>query len=77
VLAHHVVSHECKPSAGTSLTNVAFGGPPCGKLFTTESVKGIVLRAELERAGLLVPCERRQLIGPITLHGGGRHPPGC
>lgn len=41
-----------KSSAGTSLTNVAFGGPLRRTLFCTESVTGTVLRAELEYAGL-------------------------
>lgn len=41
-----------KSSTGTSLTNVAFGGPLRKTLFCTESVTGTVLRAELENAGL-------------------------
>ena len=41
-----------KSSTGTSLTNVAFGGPLRRTLFCTESVTGTVLRAELEHTGL-------------------------
>ena len=41
-----------RSGTGTSLTNVAFGGPLRRTLFCTESVTGTVLRAELEHAGL-------------------------
>ena len=53
-----VLNHRAEPelvlksAAGTSLTNVAFGGPGRRTLFCTESVTGSVLRAELEQAGL-------------------------
>ena len=45
--------------AGTSLTNVAFGGPMRRTLFCTESVTGTVLRAELEHPGLPIHCGQR------------------
>jgi len=38
--------------AGSSLTNIAFGGPQRKTLFCTESVSGSVLRATLDTAGL-------------------------
>jgi len=41
-----------KSAAGTSLTNVAFGGPNRKTLYCTESVTGSVLRVELDHAGL-------------------------
>lgn len=44
-----VVLRSC---AGTSLTNIAFGGPDRKTLYATESVTGSVLRATLEHPGL-------------------------
>ena len=41
-----------RSAAGTSLTNVAFGGPDGRTLYCTESVSGSVLRATLEHPGL-------------------------
>jgi gluconolactonase len=43
-----------RSAAGTSLTNVAFGGPDRKTLYCTESVSGSILRATLEVAGLPV-----------------------
>jgi gluconolactonase len=48
-----VVLRSC---AGTSLTNVAFGGPERRTLYCTESASGTVLRATLGSAG--VPIRR-------------------
>ena len=50
-----VVLRSC---AGTSLTNVAFGGADRKTLYCTESVSGSVLRATLEQPGL--PIHRGQ-----------------
>lgn len=53
-----VLNHRGEPElvlrscAGTSLTNIAFGGPDRKTLYCTESVTGTVLRATLETAGL-------------------------
>jgi len=53
-----VLNHRAEPElvlrscAGTSLTNVAFGGPERKTLYCTESITGTVLRATLETAGL-------------------------
>jgi gluconolactonase len=44
-----VVLRSC---AGSSLTNVAFGGPGRRDLYCTESVTGCVLRASLDHPGL-------------------------
>jgi gluconolactonase len=41
-----------RSGVGSSLTNVAFGGPERRTLYATESVSGSVLRAELETPGL-------------------------
>lgn len=41
-----------RSAAGSSMTNVAFGGPERKTLYCTESVTGSVLRVELESAGL-------------------------
>jgi gluconolactonase len=57
-----VLSHRAEPEqvlksgAGSSLTNVAFGGPDRKTLYATESVTGTVLRVELDHAG--VPIHR-------------------
>ena len=57
-----VLNHRAEPEvvlrscAGTSLTNVAFGGAGRKTLYCTESVSGSVLRAELEEPGL--PIQR-------------------
>jgi gluconolactonase len=57
-----VLNHRAEPEvvlrscAGTSLTNVAFGGADRKTLYCTESVSGSVLRAELEEPGL--PIQR-------------------
>jgi gluconolactonase len=40
--------------AGSSLTNIAFGGPQRKTLYCTESVTGTVLKAPLDSAGLPV-----------------------
>jgi gluconolactonase len=40
-----------RSSAGSSLTNIAFGGPDRRTLYCTESVTGSVLRATLDTAG--------------------------
>jgi gluconolactonase len=45
-----------RSAAGSSLTNVAFGGPERKTLYCTESVTGTVLRAELDAAGLPLAC---------------------
>jgi gluconolactonase len=53
-----VLNHRAEPevvlrsAAGTSLTNVAFGGTERKTLYCTESVTGTVLRATLDTAGL-------------------------
>jgi gluconolactonase len=53
-----VLNHRAEPEivlrscAGTSLTNVAFGGPDRKTLYCTESVTGTVLRATLDQPGL-------------------------
>ena len=53
-----VLNHHAQPdvvlrsSVGSSLTNIAFGGPDRKTLYCTESVSGSVLRAELDVAGL-------------------------
>lgn len=44
-----IVLRSC---AGTSLTNVAFGGPDRKTLYCTESVTGSVLQARLEEPGM-------------------------
>jgi len=60
-----VLNHRAEPelvlksAAGTSLTNVAFGGPRRKTLYCTESVTGTVLRATLDRAGLPLHRPRR------------------
>ena len=41
-----------RSAAGSSLTNVAFGGPDRKTLYCTESVTGTVLRCSMEVAGL-------------------------
>ena len=52
-----VLNHRAEPEvvlrscAGTSLTNVAFGGPDRKTLYCTESVTGSVLRATLDAPG--------------------------
>ena len=45
---------ECvlRSCAGSSLTNVAFGGPQRSTLFCTESITGSILRAVLDKPGL-------------------------
>ncbi len=63
-----VLNHRAEPEivlrscAGTSLTNVAFGGPGRTTLYCTESVTGSVLRAPLDQPGL--PLHR-----PLTTPG--------
>ncbi|MFO1286694.1 MAG: SMP-30/gluconolactonase/LRE family protein [Rubrivivax sp.] len=53
-----VLNHRAEPEvvlrscAGSSLTNIAFGGPERKTLYCTESVTGSVLRAHLDHAGL-------------------------
>jgi gluconolactonase len=53
-----VLNHRAEPeqvlrsAAGSSLTNLAFGGPDRQTLFCTESVTGTVLMARMEHAGL-------------------------
>jgi gluconolactonase len=53
-----VLNHHAQPevvlrsTVGSSLTNVAFGGPDRKTLYCTESVSGSVLRAELDVPGL-------------------------
>ncbi|MFO1270739.1 MAG: SMP-30/gluconolactonase/LRE family protein [Rubrivivax sp.] len=47
-----------RSGAGTSLTNLAFGGPGRKTLYCTESVTGTVLRAALDQPGL--PLHRPQ-----------------
>ena len=53
-----VLNHRAEPEmvlkscAGSSLTNIAFGGPERKTLYCTESVTGTVLRATLDTAGL-------------------------
>lgn len=53
-----VLNHRAEPDlvlrscAGTSLTNLAFGGPDRKTLYCTESTTGTVLRAELDSPGL-------------------------
>ncbi len=56
-----VVLRSC---AGTSLTNVAFGGPGRKTLYCTESVTGTVLRAALDQPGL--PLHRPQNLPRTT-----------
>ncbi|MBL8362478.1 MAG: SMP-30/gluconolactonase/LRE family protein [Rubrivivax sp.] len=63
-----VLNHRAEPEivlrscAGTSLTNVAFGGPGRTTLYCTESVTASVLRAPLDQPGL--PLHR-----PLTTPG--------
>ena len=53
-----VLNHRAEPElvlrspTGSSLTNLAFGGPDRKTLYATESVTGSILRATLEHAGL-------------------------
>jgi gluconolactonase len=47
-----------KSCAGTSLTNLAFGGPGRRTLYCTESVTGTVIRATLDKAGLPIHCAK-------------------
>lgn len=53
-----VLNHRAEPeqvlrsAAGTSLTNIAFGGPERRTLYATESVTGTILRVEMDRPGL-------------------------
>jgi len=55
-----VLNHRAEPDlvlkscAGSSLTNLAFGGPARQTLFCTESVTGSILQARLDTAGLPV-----------------------
>jgi gluconolactonase len=55
-----VLSHRAEPvqvvrsTQGMSLTNVAFGGVDRKTLYCTESVGGIILRAELDIAGVSI-----------------------
>jgi gluconolactonase len=46
--------------AGTSLTNLAFGGPDRKTLYCTDSTTGTVLRAALDTVGLPIhrPAQR-------------------
>lgn len=46
--------------AGTSLTNVAFGGTDRKTLYCTESVSGTVMRATLDQAGLPIHSSKTQ-----------------
>ena len=52
-----VLNHRAEPvqvlraETGTSLTNLAFGGPDGRTLYCTESTSGTILRAEMETAG--------------------------
>jgi gluconolactonase len=41
--------------AGTTVTNIAFGGPQRRQLFITESLTGTVLVADVLRAGMMLP----------------------
>lgn len=50
--------------AGTSLTNVAFGGPTRSTLYCTESVSGSILRAELDAPGLPLQVPSRRIGEP-------------
>jgi gluconolactonase len=53
-----VLNHRAEPEqvlrscAGSSLTNIAFGGPDRRTLYCTESVSGSVLRVTLDQPGL-------------------------
>jgi len=53
-----VLNHRAEPEqvlrscAGSSLTNIAFGGPERKTLYATESVTGTVMRTTLAHAGL-------------------------
>lgn len=53
-----VLNHRAEPvqvvrsTGGMSLTNIAFGGVDRKTLYCTESVSGVILRAELDVAGL-------------------------
>ncbi|MEK8052814.1 SMP-30/gluconolactonase/LRE family protein [Ideonella sp. DXS22W] len=53
-----VLNHRAEPDlvlrscAGSSFTNIAFGGPERKTLYATESVTGTVMRATLAHAGL-------------------------
>lgn len=48
-----------RSGAGTSLTNLAFGGPDRQTLYGTDSSTGTVLRAVLDKAGLPIHRSRR------------------
>ena len=69
-----VLNHRAEPdvvlksAAGTSLTNVAFGGAGRRSLYCTESVTGSILRAELDDAGL--PIHRP----PVAASAGSARP---
>ncbi len=60
-----VLNHRAEPEcvlrscAGSSLTNVAFGGPDRRTLYCTESVTGSVLRATLDTPGGPIHRSRR------------------
>lgn len=60
-----VLNHRAEPEcvlrscAGTSLTNVAFGGPDRRTLYATESVSGSVLIGPLDQPGLPIHRSRR------------------
>ena len=57
-----VLNHRAEPVQvirsleGTSLTNLAFGGPQRRTLYCTESASGAILRVRMDSAGL--PCAR-------------------
>ncbi len=67
-----VLNHRAEPevvlrsAAGTSLTNVAFGGAGRTTVYCTESVSGSILRAALENPGL--PIHRPAAL-PLAGHG--------
>lgn len=60
-----VLNHRAEPEcvlrscAGTSLTNLAFGGPDRRTLYATESVSGSVLIGPLDQPGLPIHRSRR------------------
>lgn len=47
-----------KSCAGTTVTNMAFGGPDRKQLFITESMSGKILRATLDQPGIALPRAR-------------------
>ncbi|MDZ5455855.1 SMP-30/gluconolactonase/LRE family protein [Azohydromonas lata] len=67
---YRVLNHRADPVQvirsleGTSLTNLAFGGPQRRTLYCTESVPGSILRIRMDAAGL--PCARPEQLPRVA-----------